>query len=160
MLRRLKSYPFLFCSCLVITKMVERVLILCLDLFQHLWVRHKAYGMDRQLGAASVQTVDWFFSLVTERIKQVPLSCFHLFQHCYAQKLSGVDRRWGATAEYSGQRGPYWTSWNLWTELLSASTLSLVSFAFAVVWFCVNVRINVTFCVYLYSNVLLCRLCT
>ena len=35
-----------------------KVPISFLGLFQDLWVRLKAYGMDCQLGAASVQTVD------------------------------------------------------------------------------------------------------
>ena len=38
--------------------MLEQVPISCLDCFQHLLVRLKAYGMDCQFGAASVQTVD------------------------------------------------------------------------------------------------------
>ena len=58
MLRSLISYPYQLCSCLVITKMVERVPVSCLGLLQHQWVGLRAYGMDRQLGAASVQTVD------------------------------------------------------------------------------------------------------
>ena len=58
MLRSLISYPYQLCSCLVITKMVEQVPVSCLGLFQHQWVRLQAYGMDHQLGAASVQTVD------------------------------------------------------------------------------------------------------
>ena len=37
--------------------------------------------------------------VITERIKQVLISCFYFFQHCLAQKVSGVDCRWGATAE-------------------------------------------------------------
>ena len=52
------GYPFQLCSYLVITKMVEQVPISCLDLFQHLWVRLKAYGVDRQVAAGPVQTVD------------------------------------------------------------------------------------------------------
>ena len=58
MLRSLHSYSFQVYSCLVITKVLEQVPISCLDLFQHLWVRLKAYGMDCQLGASSVQTAD------------------------------------------------------------------------------------------------------
>ena len=38
--------------------MVEQVPVSCLGLFQHQWVGLWAYGMDHQLGAASVQTVD------------------------------------------------------------------------------------------------------
>ena len=58
MLKSLIRYPYQLCSCLVITKMFEKVPISCLDLCQHQQVRLWAYGMDHQLGAASVQTVD------------------------------------------------------------------------------------------------------
>ena len=58
MLRSLIRYQCQLYSCLVITKMVEQVSISCLDIFQHQWVGLLAYGIDRQLGAASVQTVD------------------------------------------------------------------------------------------------------
>ena len=58
MLRSLIRYPYQLCSCLVIAKMVEQAPISHLDLFQHLWVRHKACGINHQLGSASVQTVD------------------------------------------------------------------------------------------------------
>ena len=58
MLRSLISYPYQLCSCLVITKMIQQVPVSCLGLFQHQWVRLGVYGMDCQLGAASVQTVD------------------------------------------------------------------------------------------------------
>ena len=52
-------YPCQLHSSLFITKMVEQLVpVSCLDIFQHQWVRLWAYGMDRQLGAASVQTVD------------------------------------------------------------------------------------------------------
>ena len=65
MLRSLIRYPYQLCNCLVITKMVERVPISCLGLFQHQWVRLWAYGMDCQLGAASVQTIDLVGQAIT-----------------------------------------------------------------------------------------------
>ena len=55
---KFNGYPYQLCSCLVITKMVEQVPVSCLDLFQHLLDRFKAYGVGRQVAAASVQTVD------------------------------------------------------------------------------------------------------
>ena len=58
MLKSLIRYPYQLCSCLVITKMVQQFPVSCFDLFQHLQVGHETYGMDRQLGATAVQTVD------------------------------------------------------------------------------------------------------
>ena len=42
-----------------------KVPISFLGLFQDLWVRLKAYGMDCQLGAASVQTIDLVGQAIT-----------------------------------------------------------------------------------------------
>ena len=65
MLRSLIRYPCQLCSCSIISKKVEQVPVSCLDLFQHQWVGIRAYGMDRQLGAASVETVDHGGQVIT-----------------------------------------------------------------------------------------------
>ena len=98
MLRSLIGYPCQLCSCLVITKMVEQVPISCLDLFQHQWVIW-AYGMDCQLGAASVQTVDHggqaitFWSLWWNAASwRVALLSYATLSHFYIFLLLNIDQ--------------------------------------------------------------------
>ena len=92
MLRSLIRYPCQLCSCSIISKKVEQVPVSCLDLFQHQCVGIRAYGMDRQLGAASVETVDHggqvitFWSLCLDAaswrvmlLRYVTLSHFYIF---------------------------------------------------------------------------------
>ena len=73
---KFNGYPFQLCSCLVITKMVEQVPISCLDLFQHQRFRLQAYGLDCQLGAASVQTVDHGGQALHVHLQPVVGLCF------------------------------------------------------------------------------------
>ena len=94
---KFNGYPFQLCSCLVITKMVEQVPVSCLDLFQHQWVGIRAYGMDRQLGAASVQTVDHgdqvitFWSLCWDAASwRVILLCYITLSHFYIFPLLNI----------------------------------------------------------------------
>ena len=104
MLRSLIRYPYQLCNCLVITKMVERVPISCLGLFQHQWVRLGAYGMDCQLGAASLQTVDHGGRAITfwsqrwdTAYLRVTLLSYVTFWHFYIFPLLNIDQCFSST---------------------------------------------------------------
>ena len=104
MLRSLIRFPYQFCNCLVITKMIEQVPISCSGLFQHQWVRLGAYGMDCQLGAASLQTVDHGGRAITfwsqrwdTAYLRVTLLSYVTLSHFYIFPLLNIDQCFSST---------------------------------------------------------------